>query len=125
MAGLRTGTGTQKALTAVEVLGVLLVAAAGFFFAPPHTIPDVHGSGLVSATSGVSSSTGLAMVFVLLTFGGWNEAAYISAELRRGNKGMVSVLIGGLFRSEEHTSELHSLMRISYAVFCLKKKKQK
>src|SRR3546814_9657171 len=33
-------------------------------------------------------------------------------------------LIGGAFpcRSEEHTSELQSLMRISYAVFCLKKK---
>src|SRR3546814_2662890 len=29
----------------------------------------------------------------------------------------------GLRRSEEHTSELQSLMRISYAVFCLKKKK--
>src|SRR3546814_3891710 len=29
------------------------------------------------------------------------------------------------FRSEEHTSELQSLMRISYAVFCLKKKKTK
>src|SRR3546814_8620517 len=29
-----------------------------------------------------------------------------------------------LFRSEEHTSELQSLMRISYAGFCLKKKKQ-
>src|SRR3546814_2637480 len=31
----------------------------------------------------------------------------------------------GLGRSEEHTSELQSLMRISYAVFCLKKKTQK
>src|SRR3546814_3882389 len=30
----------------------------------------------------------------------------------------------GELRSEEHTSELQSLMRISYAVFCLKKKKQ-
>src|SRR3546814_1823415 len=30
---------------------------------------------------------------------------------------------GGRMRSEEHTSELQSLMRISYAVFCLKKKK--
>src|SRR3546814_10266145 len=30
----------------------------------------------------------------------------------------------GQLRSEEHTSELQSLMRISYAVFCLKKKKQ-
>src|SRR3546814_5217720 len=32
---------------------------------------------------------------------------------------------GGNARSEEHTSELQSLMRISYAVFCLKKKKKK
>src|SRR3546814_3286314 len=31
---------------------------------------------------------------------------------------------GGVGRSEEHTSELQSLMRISYAVFCLKKKKK-
>src|SRR3546814_9165136 len=35
-----------------------------------------------------------------------------------------ALLVGsGEFRSEEHTSELQSLMRISYAVFCLKKKK--
>src|SRR3546814_5627554 len=36
-------------------------------------------------------------------------------------------MLGGLimFRSEEHTSELQSLMRISYAVLCLKKKKKK
>src|SRR3546814_4420046 len=32
---------------------------------------------------------------------------------------------GSRHRSEEHTSELQSLMRISYAVFCLKKKKKK
>src|SRR3546814_6238440 len=32
---------------------------------------------------------------------------------------------GASTRSEEHTSELQSLMRISYAVFCLKKKKKK
>src|SRR3546814_10676896 len=34
-------------------------------------------------------------------------------------------LVGGMARSEEHTSELQSLMRISYAVFCLKKKKHR
>src|SRR3546814_5150745 len=33
-------------------------------------------------------------------------------------------LVADLVRSEEHTSELQSLMRISYAVFCLKKKRQ-
>src|SRR3546814_3566680 len=35
----------------------------------------------------------------------------------------VDTLLGAVPRSEEHTSELQSLMRISYAVFCLKKKK--
>src|SRR3546814_3826686 len=34
-----------------------------------------------------------------------------------------NMLAKGQLRSEEHTSELQSLMRISYAVFCLKKKK--
>src|SRR3546814_2288374 len=34
-----------------------------------------------------------------------------------------SRFVSGAVRSEEHTSELQSLMRISYAVFCLKKKK--
>src|SRR3546814_8101685 len=41
-------------------------------------------------------------------------------EVRNHNLGLHQQLI----RSEEHTSELQSLMRISYAVFCLKKKKQ-
>src|SRR3546814_5295790 len=43
-------------------------------------------------------------------------------------RGLQAVLPGegiGVHRSEEHTSELQSLMRISYAVFCLKKKKYK
>src|SRR3546814_8939609 len=34
-------------------------------------------------------------------------------------------MLADVMRSEEHTSELQSLMRISYAVFCLKKKKNK
>src|SRR3546814_7841716 len=40
-----------------------------------------------------------------------------------GTFGVLSVLGYSINRSEEHTSELQSLMRISYAVFCLKKKK--
>src|SRR3546814_1588396 len=37
----------------------------------------------------------------------------------------ISITVGVVSRSEEHTSELQSLMRISYAVFCLKKKTRK
>src|SRR3546814_1693161 len=47
------------------------------------------------------------------------------AELARFNNGAWEQLQAARARSEEHTSELQSLMRISYAVFCLKNKKKK
>src|SRR3546814_6981811 len=46
------------------------------------------------------------------------------AEPRSGSEGVAVPMHRNILRSEEHTSELQSLMRISYAVFCLKKKKQ-
>lgn len=76
--GLKSGTGTQKLLTTAEVLGILLIIIAGFFFvsSPAETVSTTNMA--------TTSSFGLTMVFVLLTFGGWNEAAYISSELRDG-----------------------------------------
>src|SRR3546814_1630529 len=63
---------------------------------------------------------------------GWGEshhgrapgamAHFINTTLRELILGMDSREIIKVWRSEEHTSELQSLMRISYAVFCLKKK---
>src|SRR3546814_7898959 len=47
----------------------------------------------------------------------------VNRQVDVGRAGAVAVL-RGVERSEEHTSELQSLMRSSYAVFCLKKKKQ-
>src|SRR3546814_1903307 len=44
---------------------------------------------------------------------------------RSGNITLLAIDVGRPPRSEEHTSELQSLMRISYAVFCLKKKIKK
>src|SRR3546814_4369094 len=51
---------------------------------------------------------------------GAEEAEWLDAYHAR-----VRAAIGPQLRSEEHTSELQSLMRISYAVFCLKKKIKK
>src|SRR3546814_9538591 len=56
--------------------------------------------------------------------------AYVRAEFgsTRGVEYLTGYLVGkslSVDRSEEHTSELQSLMRISYAVFCLKTKKKK
>src|SRR3546814_2175097 len=52
------------------------------------------------------------------------ELTGIIETVQLGNPhGVLTVDAEGEVRSEEHTSELQSLMRISYAVFCLKKKK--
>src|SRR3546814_3140365 len=48
----------------------------------------------------------------------------IKASVHRLFPGLILVSNNGSYRSEEHTSELQSLMRISYACLCLKKKKK-
>src|SRR3546814_5840725 len=53
---------------------------------------------------------------------GFRRLAAGADDLFRGRRGVRSHLLRHQTRSEEHTSELQSLMRISYAVFCLKKK---
>src|SRR3546814_5447902 len=53
--------------------------------------------------------------------GALEDQAAMKAD-RGSNIGIVTAYNDMLSRSEEHTSELQSLMRISYAVFCLKKK---
>lgn len=92
--GIKFGTGVQKVLTIVEVSGVLLVIVAGFLFAPAAA-----ETKNAVAMQNAPSSFGLTMVFVLLTFGGWNEAAYVSAEMRgakSGKKRMAQALILGI-----------------------------
>jgi amino acid transporter len=76
--GLQPGRWTQNLLTAVEVLGLLLVIIAGLFLAAPA----VEVTAAPSPSSTTSGAWGMALVFVLLTYGGWNEAAYVSAEMR-------------------------------------------
>jgi amino acid transporter len=83
--GLRAGSTAQTWLTLLEVGGLLAVAVAALL------LPG--GGAPAPAESPVHGSFGLAMVFVLLTYGGWNEAAYISAEVRDGAANMVRSLV--------------------------------
>ncbi len=91
LAGIGAGKWTQNLLTVVECAGLLLVVVAGFFFSPP--VPAEAAAALPSSSVG---AFGLAMVFVLLTYGGWNDAAYLSAEIRDGQRNIVRSLIIGL-----------------------------
>lgn len=91
IASLSASARTQNWLTLCEVAGLLLVIVAGVVATP--------AAG--SATSWFASTpalgaAGLAMVFVLLTYGGWNEAAYLSAELRGGPRAVVSTLVASI-----------------------------
>ncbi len=87
--GVQKGKWTQNFLTAIKVIGLFAVVGVGIF-APLPSFPVAP----VSPHSG--TSFGLAMVFVLLTFGGWNEAAYISAELYEVRRNMVRALLWGV-----------------------------
>nr|WP_127082233.1 amino acid permease [Dulcicalothrix desertica] len=82
--GLCPGKWTQNWLTAAKVLGLLLVVMIGVFS---------NASPPAPSTSSTSTNWGLAMVFVLLSFGGWNEAAYISAEIKNRKRNIVRSLL--------------------------------
>ncbi|QFS48778.1 APC family permease [Nostoc sphaeroides] len=84
--GLQQGKWTQNLLSAAKVLGLLLVVILGL-----TAIPNSAVAAPVEAAS--SGTWGLAMVFVLLSYGGWNEAAYISAEIQDGRRNIVRSLM--------------------------------
>jgi amino acid transporter len=87
--GVRQGTTTQNLLTTLEVAGILFIAILGLASAPTAVPP--------AGAPGVSPGAfGLVMVFVLLTYGGWNEAAYLSGELRDPGRAMVRALVWSL-----------------------------
>ncbi len=76
----------QKAMQYLLFAGLAFIAIAGLVSgAPPK------------AASGPSTGTfGLAMIFVLLTYGGWNEAAYLGGEVRDARRNMMRILVGGI-----------------------------
>src|SRR3546814_2660742 len=76
--------------------------------------------GRQMSTRPASTLTGMTRVQPLSS----PSASPVISEMRQLWSGQVTV-VSWTMRSEEHTSELQSLMRISYAVFCLKKKKNK
>lgn len=79
----------QIVFTALTLGAVASVVVAGFFAAPVSAAPPgAEGAGPAGAL-------GMAMVFVLLTYGGWNEAAYMSGELRDVRRAMIRVLVYG------------------------------
>jgi amino acid transporter len=88
--GIVLGKGTQNVLTAAKVLGLGGILLAGLF--SPSSAASLTPA---SATPFNWEKFGLAMVFVLYTYGGWNDAALVAADQRRGKRNIPLALILG------------------------------
>jgi amino acid transporter len=88
--GVRQGMATQNELTTLQLGGLLFIAVAALASTPAAVS--------AAAPPAVASprAFGLVMVFVLLTYGGWNEAAYLSGEIRDPGRTMARALVWSL-----------------------------
>ena len=87
MAGTVESKTLQRVMQVLLFAGLLFIAVAGFV-APQAPQPPAPSAG--------GGAFGLAMIFVLLTYGGWNEAAYLAGELVDARRNMLRVLVGGI-----------------------------
>lgn len=88
-AGTFQGKQTQLVLSLLTIAAVLVVAVAGLLAGDVARAPSQPRDFAWAAV-------GLSMVFVLLTYGGWNEAAYLSGELKDVKRNMVRALMLGV-----------------------------
>src|SRR3546814_9834613 len=108
-----------------------LTVGVWFLYLHGYNLSVATGIGFI-ALAGVSAEFGVIMLLYLknawtdrVNAGAHGEVVLLDA-IREGAVQRVrpKAMTVAVIRSEEHTSELQSLMRISYAVFCLKKKKK-
>jgi amino acid transporter len=85
--GVRQGKWTQNLLTTVKALGLLLIVGAAFFAKP--TLGPI-------GSQGASLPLSLALIFVLFTYGGWNEMAYVAAEVKDSKRNITRALVLGI-----------------------------
>lgn len=85
----------QNLFTGLIVLMLILLSASAFVTV--ESLPAISNETSPS-NSGLFSggAAGAAMIFVLLTYGGWNEAAYLSGELHDVKRNMMKVLLFGI-----------------------------
>jgi APA family basic amino acid/polyamine antiporter len=91
MASIHHGRRTQNLLTLLEVAGLLLVIVVGLVVVAPAA-PEARAS----ASAAHTPMFGLAMVFVMLAYGGWNEASYIAPEIRGKRHNVVIALVASI-----------------------------
>jgi len=86
--GVREGKWTQNILTTAKVVGLAAIFVVGLFFAAPQPATSM-------AASGGGADLRLAMILVLIAYGGWNEMAYVAAEVRDPRRNILRALLLG------------------------------
>ena len=84
--------GTLQSKTLQKVMETVLIAGLIVF----SLAAIVIGGTPKPAAGGTSGSFGFAMIFVLLAYGGWNEAAYLAGEVRDARRNMTRILVWGV-----------------------------
>jgi len=84
--GVREGKWTQNLLTAVKVLGILAIVTVAFIAEPRPSA----GLGIPDGPPFV-----VALIMVLFCFGGWNEMAYVAAEVKNPERNILRALVLG------------------------------
>ena len=105
VAGTSQSKWVQNMLTIALAAAIIAVVLGGL------TAPAAPVSALIPATGEARSwFSGLALIFVLLTYGGWNEAAYLTAEMRDTRRNIVRALVIGIVV----ITVLYLLLNLSY-----------
>src|SRR3546814_8426709 len=107
--------------TVIALAAAPLAAMPAAAQTPPAATPAILPDGTLLDVNAEGKSTRVPDLATIRA-GVVTQAATAAAALSENAARMDRVLAALQGRSEEHTSELQSLMRISYAVFCLKKK---
>lgn len=100
--------GTLQSKTLQKVMEVVLIAALVLLALAALTAGGTPKPAAPAA--GAHLSFGLAMIFVLFTYGGWNEAAYLAGEVRDARRNMVRILVWGIVA----VTALYLLVNLGY-----------
>jgi len=96
MASLEAGRRGQQIFVSVELLAIIAVLLAALVIGVGSGAGGSVQTAAASPGPPAGTGLGLALVFIMLAYGGWNEAAYLSAETRAGAPAMVRALVLGL-----------------------------
>lgn len=87
--GVRTGKTTQNVLTVLKVLGLTGIVAVALLTPATRVVAD-------PAAPAVIPNYSLALMFVLFTYGGWNDLSYVAAEVRDPDRNLLRSLLVGV-----------------------------